>query len=40
MFLFLSQYGLASKYGITRCRTAFSNTWYNSCQPGKAVTET
>ena len=39
VLLIFSQYGLACKYGIIGCRTAFSNTWFNNNQSGRAVTE-
>ena len=39
VLLVFSQYGLACKYGIIGCRTAFSNTWFNNNQSGRAVTE-
>ena len=45
IFLVFNQYGLAFKYGvifeiIIGWRIAFSDTWYNNCQPDKAITET
>ena len=45
IFLVLSRYGLACKYGIIfenqhiiGCRIAFSDTWHNNCQLGNAKT--
>ena len=47
MFLVFSQYGLASKYGITLkyqtiigCRITLPDTWCNKCQSNNAIIET
>ena len=37
ILLSFSQYGLACEYGITGCRIAFCDTWFNNFQSGSAV---